>query len=131
MRGGDDAAVPVAGDAVAVAIQDARVDGIIDVVAVALDVPPLVDCNRDRNPCSAIVAPVAVVPLVMLGIGYDFPVIDPPPAASPLSSPSPACTSPQSPIPPLALSSSPSLATTEKKDDAEDNVLEGPPPRQR
>jgi uncharacterized metal-binding protein len=59
----------VAGDAVAVAIQDARADGIIDVVAVAADVPPLVDCNRDHHPCPAILAPVAVVPLVMLGIG--------------------------------------------------------------
>ena len=60
------------------------------------------------------------------------PVIAPPtPAASPLSSLPPACASPQSPIPPLALSSPPSLATIEKEDDAKDDVLEGPPQRQR
>jgi len=57
MRGGDDAVVPVAGDAVAVAIQDARADDIIDVVTVAADVPP-----RDSHPCPAIFAPVAVCP---------------------------------------------------------------------
>ena len=62
-----------------VQLEDARVDGIIDVVTVTADVPPLVDCSRDRHPCPAIVSPVAVVPLVMLGIGCVFPVIAPPP----------------------------------------------------
>jgi len=59
-------------------------------------------------------------------------VIAPPtPAALPLSSLPPACALQQSPIPPLALSSPPSLATSEKEDNAKDDLLEGPPQRQR